>query len=226
MSRSIHAHPVERLVQAYLKRLKANGQIRKEQNILTKASKMIGIALHDPCCPPAEEVILGTQENFFTLQLRSLLNGIDVRKHRSSLENSIALINLRLQGCCDILNPDFIGEWDSANSIDFVGLRTLTEDDSEQGQFLVNWGGFLGPASIDGVLSHGASTDKIEIEYVAAIPSGLNICVHLQQDSEEIEGSPFLVEIPGSGTGIITLENLKNTISGSLPLTMYVGNDC
>jgi hypothetical protein len=106
MSRLIHATPVERLVEAYLKRLRNTNKVRKEQNIITKAAKMIGIALHDPCCPPAEEVILGTQENFFTIQLRALLNGIDARKHRESLERAkLALENALEDPCCLAVCP-------------------------------------------------------------------------------------------------------------------------
>ena len=106
MSRLIHAHPVERLVEAYLKRLRNTNKVRTQRNILEKAAKMIGIALHDPCCPPAEEVILGTQENFFTIQLRSLLNGIDVRKNRASLERAkLALENALEDPCCLISCP-------------------------------------------------------------------------------------------------------------------------
>lgn len=108
MSRLIHAHPVERLVEAYLKRLRNTNKVRVQQNILTKASKMIGIALHDPCCAPAEEVILGTQENFFIIQLRALLNGIDVRKNRESLERAKAAIDKIInKECCS--QPALIG---------------------------------------------------------------------------------------------------------------------
>lgn len=88
MSCLIKATPVERLVEAYLKRLAKTNKARKERAIIEKAAKMIGIALHDPCCAPAEEVILGRQDNFFTIQLQALLNGIDARKNRESLEHA------------------------------------------------------------------------------------------------------------------------------------------
>lgn len=228
MSRLIKATPVERLVEAYLKRLAKTNKVRHERAILEKAAKMIGIVLNDPCCPGSIDVIvLGRQENFFIVQLRALLNGIDERKHRESLERAKkALENAVTNPCCNFVNSEFTGEWDSPNSIDFNVMRTFTENDELQGEYPNSWGGNIGPSTISGMLNHGNATDKIEIEYTAVIPSGVSICVHLKQNGVDIQGYPVIVNIPGPGTDTFVLENLKNKISGTLSLHVLVDTNC
>lgn len=132
MSRLIKAHPVERLVIAYLQRLAKTNKVRTETAILDKAAKMIGIVLHDPCCAPAEEVILGRKENFFIHQLQSLLNGVDERKWRESLERAKSLLEKALLGCCPLeVTVMFPFTGDDNMKVTFVGLNgqgTFTTD--------------------------------------------------------------------------------------------------
>lgn len=224
MSRLIHAHPVERLVRAYLERLRKTNKTRTDRQILIKASFLISAVLLDPCCPGGDSVAPGNVENYFIVQLRSLLNGINVRVHRESLERAVDLLKFRLEGCC--INLDFTGEWNSLNTIDFFSIRTLTENDVQQGIFSESWGNFQAPSTISGSLLHNSDTDKIEFSYTAAIPSGVSICVHLQQNGNEIEGSPFDINIPGSGDSNFTIFDLKGKIDGSLPLFILVDNNC
>lgn len=102
MSRNIHSNPVEKLVDAYLKRFDKTPKLGRSKQIIEKAAKLIGIALQDPCCEPAEEVVLGRTEDFFLVQLVSLLNGIDVRKWRESLERAKLKLENKLENpCCD-----------------------------------------------------------------------------------------------------------------------------
>lgn len=103
MPRLIHANPVYRLVEAYLKRLAKTANNRGERAILEKASRMIGAALLDPCCPGGDTTPLGRVENFFIIQLRSLLQNIDARKHRQILEKTRTLIANALEDpcCCE-----------------------------------------------------------------------------------------------------------------------------
>lgn len=101
MTRNIKSHPVEKLVKGYLTRFKSTSNTRNEKAVIDKAAKLIGISLHNPCCQPAEEVILGRNETYFIVQLRALLNGVDVRKWRESLERAkTALENMISNPCC------------------------------------------------------------------------------------------------------------------------------
>jgi len=100
MSRVIYTHPVERLVIAYLKRFSKTSKLGRSLQIIDKAAKLIGTALHDPCCPPAEEVTLGITQDFFLIQITSLLNGIDERKWKESLERAKALLEQKLNKTC------------------------------------------------------------------------------------------------------------------------------
>ena len=102
MSRQIHKHPVELLVEAYLKRFAKTSNTRGKVQIMEKAAKLIGIALHDPCCPPAEAVTLGRTEDFFITQIISLTNGIDERKWKASLTRAKEkLDNTVANPCCE-----------------------------------------------------------------------------------------------------------------------------
>lgn len=101
MTRTIKIHPVENLVTAYLKRFANTSNTRGKKNIIEKASKLIRIALRDPCCEPAEEVVLSRTEDFFLIQLTSMLNGIDERKWKESLERAKEkLDNILNNPCC------------------------------------------------------------------------------------------------------------------------------
>lgn len=100
MSRKVKAHPVERLVDTYLKKFAKTSNTRGGKQIIEKASKLIGIALHDPCCQPAEEIILGLKEDYLLVQLTSMLNGIDARKWRESLERAKTSLENKLNNPC------------------------------------------------------------------------------------------------------------------------------
>jgi hypothetical protein len=102
MSRKIHKHPVEVLVDTYLIRQSKAKKIRVDQHMLDKAAKLIRIALRNPCCEPAEEVTYQTwQENWFIKALNALLINIDTRKWKASLERTQQKIeNLLNKVCC------------------------------------------------------------------------------------------------------------------------------
>jgi len=89
MSRKLHKHPVEILVDNFLKNFnKGKSVSRNIKQIIEKASRMINLVLNQPCCIPGEEVVLGRIENAFLIQLRSLLNKIDASKWKESLTRS------------------------------------------------------------------------------------------------------------------------------------------
>lgn len=101
MSRKLKAHPVERLIDSYLSKFAKTSNTRGSKQVMQKAAKLIGIALHNPCCQPAEEVILGLKEDYLLVQLVSMLNGIDARKWRESLERAkVSLENKLDNPCC------------------------------------------------------------------------------------------------------------------------------
>lgn len=105
MSRKLKAHPVERLIDGYLSKFAKTSNTRGSKQVMQKAAKLIGIALHNPCCQPAEEVILGLKEDYLLVQLVSMLNGIDARKWRESLERAKKSLEDKLVNpcCCEPL---------------------------------------------------------------------------------------------------------------------------
>lgn len=102
MSRKVKAHSVERLVDTYLKKFAKTSNTRGSKQVIEKAAKLISIALHNPCCQPAEEVILGLKEDYLLVQITSMLNGIDARKWRKSLERTKEALENNLDNpCCN-----------------------------------------------------------------------------------------------------------------------------
>jgi len=127
MSRAIKQHPVEKLVDAYLKRFDKTSNTRGKKQIIDKAAKLIGIALHNPCCEPAEEVILGRTEDFFLVQLTSMLNGIDVRKWRESLERAKKKLEDKLDNpCCTEPCPDINFTSEPFEDIELGGRENMS----------------------------------------------------------------------------------------------------
>lgn len=102
MSRKIHKHPVELLVDTYLIRQSKSKKIRVDQQMLDKVAKFIGIALRNPCCEPAEEITFDTwQENWFVKSIQAALVNVDKRKWKASLTRAKEKIeSVLLQLCC------------------------------------------------------------------------------------------------------------------------------
>jgi hypothetical protein len=125
MSRKIRVSPVERLVDAYLVRLRKTNNNRRDRAILEKAAKMIEMALEDPCCNN-EVVILGRQENYFTISLRSLLNGIDIRKWRESLERAALSLRKEFDDPCCYLTQAIQGLIENNEGSGSATINTIT----------------------------------------------------------------------------------------------------
>lgn len=229
MARILAQHGIEQFVSFWISKFRNSNELRQEKRYVEKAIKQIEFFLNPPCCVDPEATIeFRRLDNDLTRFISAQIaqEAFDRRKWKKSLQRAINALKALLDGCCNIVNPDFTGVWDSPNSVDFSSMRTLTDDGTEQGLFSTTWGGFQGPTNVEGVLSHGNATDKLEVQYYAAIPSGLTVCVHLIQDGNEIAGSPFNIGIPGSGSGSFTIENLKGSISGTLPLQVLVDTGC
>lgn len=103
MSRKIKVHPVEKLVDAYLS-FKSN-KLGFKKKVIEKAAKLIGISLSNPCCEPAEEVVLGNVENFFLTQVRAMLSNVNLRIWRSSLERAKTKLENRINNPCCVTIP-------------------------------------------------------------------------------------------------------------------------
>lgn len=101
MGHKRYISPVESFIDAYLKRLVNTNNIRHEKAYLDKASKMIDVVLTKPCCTdPDTEIEWSRKENFFIIQLRNLLNGIDLRKWRQSLTRAKASLDAAISNPC------------------------------------------------------------------------------------------------------------------------------
>jgi len=103
MPRRISQSQLELFVIAYLKRIRAKSTLRRERKFIIKAIAMIiAITADSPCCQEdPEPVLFGTpNDNTLTNTIRTLISGIDRRKHGKSIQRTLLLLNQYLYECC------------------------------------------------------------------------------------------------------------------------------
>lgn len=103
MPRRIKQSQLELFVIAYLKRIRSKAVLRRERKYIQKAiSMIIAITSDSPCCTdPNGSIDLSTPyDNTLTNTIRVLINGVDRRKWKQSIERVLQLLNDQLNDPC------------------------------------------------------------------------------------------------------------------------------